>query len=273
MRVLSRFLLTAMLLAGFVVVQSAFADDAWRGCLTGTKGNYVLRSVDGNLYRLHSSDDIKHHIGQMVEVKGHVQNKDRDKAALNQAPIAQREGVTIPTVGIDVDHITAIAGACPAAGSEKAVVTGEVAPGSVSSTTTTTTTTTTAAPPVSGGVAAGVSSGVSGDVSEGVSGTVQSGVVTETAGKYQHFFGCLSGTKDHYMLRADDGNLYRLHSDKDIHEHVGDRVEIRGRIDNKDRDREAQANAPAAAASGLATEAAGINVEDIKSIARGCTNP
>src|SRR4051812_2528582 len=101
MRIFNRFLGTALLLAGLMVTQSAFADsENFRGCLTGTKDNYVLRSVDGNLYRLHSSDDIKKHVGQMVEVKGHMKNKGRDNAAVNQTAAAQNAGVAIPTVGI-----------------------------------------------------------------------------------------------------------------------------------------------------------------------------
>src|ERR1051326_5263881 len=108
MRVLHRFLAAGLLLAGMLVAQSALADETFKGCLTGTKDDYVLRSVDGNLYRLHSSDDIKKHVGQMVEVKGHVKNKDREREALNENAAAQNAGVTIPTVGIDVEHIKSL---------------------------------------------------------------------------------------------------------------------------------------------------------------------
>src|ERR1051326_1283282 len=114
MRRIHRFLAAGLLLGGLFVAQSALADDTFRGCLTGTKDNYVLRSVDGNLYRLHSSDDIKKHMGQMVEVKGHVKNKDRERDALNENAAAQNAGVTIPTVGIDVEHIKSLSMACPA---------------------------------------------------------------------------------------------------------------------------------------------------------------
>jgi hypothetical protein len=44
------------------------------------------------------------------------------------------------------------------------------------------------------------------------------------------FKGCVSGTEDNYTLSAENGDKYRLHSDKDINEHVGDRVEIRGTL-------------------------------------------
>src|ERR1043166_5714135 len=156
MRVLHRFLAAGLLLAGMLVAQSALADDIFKGCLTGTKDNYVLRSVDGNLYRLHSSDDIKHHVGEMVEVKGHIKNKDRDKAALNQNAAARNAGVTIPTVGIDVQHISSLSSACPA-GLQNGVASSVAPDGSVSSTTTTTTTTTSTP-------SAGISSGVAGGV-------------------------------------------------------------------------------------------------------------
>ena len=260
MRRINHFFAAGMLLAGLFVAQTALADDTFRGCLTGTKDNYVLRSVDGNLYRLHSSDDIKKHVGQMVEVQGHVKNKDRDKAALSQNAAAQNAGVTIPTVGIDVEHISGISGSCPAATSAAV----SPAPGATVSSTTTTTTTTTTEP------AAGVTSGVATGVSAGVSGGMQSGVATES-GKYEHFTGCLTGSKDNYLLRADDGSLYRLHSDKDINEHVNARVDVRGRIDNKDRDRQAQVNAPVEAQAGVSVPKAGINVEDIKTISGACT--
>jgi hypothetical protein len=256
MRRIHRFLAAGLLLGGLFVAQSALADDTFRGCLTGTKDNYVLRSVDGNLYRLHSSGDIKKHVGQMVEVKGHVQNKDRDKAALNQQPAAQNAGVTIPTVGIDVEHISGLSMACSATMTGQADV--NAAPAAGVSSTTTTTTTTTTQPAVAGGV------------DTGVSGAVQQGVATES-GKYEHFSGCLTGTKDNYLLRADDGTLYRLHSDKDINEHVNSRVDVRGRIDNKERDRQAQINAPVEAQAGISVPKAGINVEDIKTISGACT--
>ena len=265
MRLIHRSVFAAALLAVFCFTQSALADDTWRGCLTGTKDNYVLRSVDGNLYRLHSSDDIKTHVGQMVEVKGHVKNKDRDKSALNQTAAAQSAGVTIPTIGIDVEHLKSLSASCPAMLNEKAGLSGEVAPGGVASTTTTTTTTTTVP-------ATGVAAGVSGAVAEGASGGVQAGVAEES-GKYQHFTGCVTGTNDNYMLRADDGMLYRLHSDKDIHEHVGDRVDVRGRIDNQKREREARVNGNSEAEAGVQVPKTGINVEDIKTISRGCNLP
>src|SRR5262245_36673095 len=42
------------------------------------------------------------------------------------------------------------------------------------------------------------------------------------------FSGCLSGSKDNYVLTTDDGKTYRIHSDKDISENVGKRVEVSG---------------------------------------------
>ena len=240
MRVFYRFLAAAVLLAGLLLAQTAFAEDTFRGCVAGTKDDYMLRSIDGNLYRLHSSDDIKHHIGEYVEVKGHVKNKDRERQALKESAANQQAGVTVPTVGIDVEHIKTLSSTCADMPARSATL--STAP----------------------------ETGVSSAVAEGVAGGVASGVATDDSSKYQHYTGCLSGTTDNYFLRADDGNIYRLHSDKDIHEHVGERVDVRGRIENKKRDRDAQA---AAAATGVQSEAAGINVEDIKTVAKGCMNP
>jgi Protein of unknown function (DUF5818) len=240
MRVMYRFLAAAVLLIGLIATQSASADDTFRGCLAGTKDNYVLRSVDGNLYRLHSDDTIKNHVGEFIEVKGHVKNKDRDKEALRESRVNQDAGVTVPTVGIDVSHIKTLSNTCADMPNRTAALSN--------------------AP----------ETGVSSAVADGVSGGVASGVATDESGKYQHYTGCLSGTHDNYFLRADDGNMYRLHSDKDINEHVGERVDVRGRVDNHKRDQDAQATA---AATGVSTEAAGINVEDIKTISKGCINP
>jgi HEAT repeats len=51
------------------------------------------------------------------------------------------------------------------------------------------------------------------------------------------FKGCLGGTKDNYTLKDQStGQEYRLHSDKDISEHVGNMVEIRGTIKKEGQD-------------------------------------
>lgn len=76
------------------------------------------------------------------------------------------------------------------------------------------------------------------------------------------FKGCLSGTKDNYTLTAADGKTYRLHSDKDIVEHVGKMVEVRGTVKKEGVDRPADA-APASAMSEM-------DVADVKSIEGSC---
>jgi hypothetical protein len=85
------------------------------------------------------------------------------------------------------------------------------------------------------------------------------------------FRGCLAGTDDNYVLRDEaSGKLYRLHSDKDLDEHVGNIVEVRGNIDNNHREREAQVQANAASQAGIEIPSAGINVDDLKTVSKGC---
>ncbi|MEO5935704.1 MAG: DUF5818 domain-containing protein [Terriglobales bacterium] len=76
------------------------------------------------------------------------------------------------------------------------------------------------------------------------------------------FKGCLSGTKDNYTLTNSDGKTFRLHSDKDISEHVGKMVEIRGTVKKEGVDRPADA-APASSSSEM-------DVADVKSIEGSC---
>jgi hypothetical protein len=98
--------------------------------------------------------------------------------------------------------------------------------------------------------------------------------------------GCLSGTKDNYTLTDDmSGQKYRLHSDKDINEHVGNMVEIKGTVKAEGADRPAAAAAPSADASstgaGASSSAAGadasksaekdLDVADIKTVSKGCS--
>src|SRR6266404_2611807 len=51
--------------------------------------------------------------------------------------------------------------------------------------------------------------------------TAQTNVGGQTDKDEQLFKGCIGGSKDNYTLAAQDGTTYRLHSDKDIAEHVG----------------------------------------------------
>lgn len=76
------------------------------------------------------------------------------------------------------------------------------------------------------------------------------------------FKGCLSGTKDNYILTTSDGKSFRLHSDKDIAEHVGKMVEVRGTVKKEGVDRPADA-APASTVSEM-------DVADVKNIEGSC---
>jgi hypothetical protein len=76
------------------------------------------------------------------------------------------------------------------------------------------------------------------------------------------YSGCLSGSKDNYTLTTDDGKTFRLHSDKDINEHVGKRVEIRGSIKQEGADRPDASTAPAGSMQEL-------DVADIKNLDGG----
>lgn len=79
------------------------------------------------------------------------------------------------------------------------------------------------------------------------------------------FRGCLSGSDGNYMLKAENGRTYRLHSDKDLNEHVGNMVEIRGTIKNEDGDRSERKET----ADGTKIDQE-IDVADVKTAANGC---
>lgn len=75
--------------------------------------------------------------------------------------------------------------------------------------------------------------------------------------------GCISGEKDNYMLTDEKGQTYRLHSDKDIKEHAGNMVEIRGTVKKEGMDSQK------AATGGAAQQE--LDVADIKTISKGCS--
>src|SRR5512142_58880 len=93
-----------------------------------------------------------------------------------------------------------------------------------------------------------------------------------SASAKEYYRGCLVGTHDNYMLRADDGQLYRLHShsDDDFKAHLGDVVEIKGQLSDHDREREAQAQTPASDAAGVEMPRHGLNVSHIETVSHGC---
>lgn len=79
------------------------------------------------------------------------------------------------------------------------------------------------------------------------------------------FKGCLSGSKDNYVLTTSDGKSFRLHSDKDINEHVGKMVEIRGTEKKEGVDRPGDNEA--------APRMSEIDVADVKSVEGGSCPP
>jgi hypothetical protein len=93
--------------------------------------------------------------------------------------------------------------------------------------------------------------------------TTQTNVGGQTDKDEQLFKGCLGGSKDNYTLTAQDGTTYRLHSDKDIAEHVGQSVELRGTIKPEGADRSSEAS--------TAAQQKEIDVADVKTVAKSCS--
>jgi Protein of unknown function (DUF5818) len=93
--------------------------------------------------------------------------------------------------------------------------------------------------------------------------TAQTNVGGQTDKDQQLFKGCIGGSKDNYILTAQDGTTYRLHSDKDITEHVGQSVELRGTVKPEGADRSSQA--------GAAPQQKEIDVAGVKTVAQSCS--
>ncbi|HUS19406.1 MAG TPA: DUF5818 domain-containing protein [Terriglobales bacterium] len=87
-------------------------EPVFKGCLSGTKDNYVLTTSDGKSFRLHSDKDIAEHVGKMVEIRGTVKKEGADRPA-DAAPAAQ-------TSEMDVADVKNIEGSCPADNSSAA---------------------------------------------------------------------------------------------------------------------------------------------------------
>jgi hypothetical protein len=96
--------------------------------------------------------------------------------------------------------------------------------------------------------------------------SAQTNVGGKTDKDEQLFKGCVGGSKDNYTLTAEDGTNYRLHSDKDIAEHVGQSVEVRGTIKPEGTDR------PSETKAGNAAQQREIDVADIKTVAQSCSS-
>jgi hypothetical protein len=77
----------------------------------------------------------------------------------------------------------------------------------------------------------------------------------------QVFKGCVGGTKDNYTLTDETGKQFRLHSDKDINEHVGNMVEVKGKMKKEGADSQATSTATLPQ----------IDVDHIKDVSKGCS--
>jgi len=253
--------LLAVVVIAVLAAPAASAKEYYRGCLVGTHDNYVLRADDGQLYRLHShsEDDFKAHLGDVVEIKGRLADHEREREAQEQAPAANAAGVELPRHGLNVSHIETVSHGCAEVKSGVAVIVPVPVPATSQQTTTTTvpsgsqTTTTT----TTNGGALPQSTGVP-------------IMVDNDSSALQHFAGCLVGTEDFYVLRATDGVLYRLRSMGSLRDHVGETVDVAGRIDNSRREIDAQRQAELAQQIGVQIPQMGINVANVRTISKGC---
>ncbi|HUQ50326.1 MAG TPA: hypothetical protein VM056_06400 [Terriglobales bacterium] len=84
-------------------------EPVFKGCISGTKDNYVLTDVNGKAFRLHSDKDIAEHVGKMVEIRGTVKKEGADRPADAQPASASSE--------MDVADIKNIEGSCPTSNS------------------------------------------------------------------------------------------------------------------------------------------------------------
>ena len=254
-----RVLLAAAVFA-LLAAPAASAKEYYRGCLVGTHDNYLLRADDGELYRLHSHSDgdFKAHLGDIVEIKGQLSDHDREREAQEQAPAENAAGVELPRHGLNVSNIKTISHRCAEVKNGVAVIVPVPVPATSQQTTTTTvpsgsqtitTTTTSGALPQSSGVPV---------------------VIDNDSSALQHFVGCLVGTEDFFVLRATDGVLYRLRSSAGMREHVGETVDVAGRIDNTRREIDAQRQAQLAQQIGVQIPQMGINVANVRTISKGC---
>ena len=248
----------AVAVIALLAAPTASAKEYYRGCLVGTHDNYMLRADDGQLYRLHShsQDDFRAHLGDVVEIKGQLSDHDRERAAQEQTAAANAAGVEMPQHGLNVSHIETVSHGCAEVKNGATVIVPVPVPATSQTTTTTvpsgsqtiTTTTTGGALPQSAGVP----------------------MADNDSSVLQHFAGCLVGTEDFYVLRATDGVLYRLRSIASLRDHVGETIDVAGRIDNSRREIDAQRQAGLAQQVGVQIPQIGINVANVRTISKGC---
>jgi hypothetical protein len=217
-------------------------EPVYKGCLTGVKNNYTLTTVDGKTFRLHSDKDIDDHLNKNVEVRGSIKTEGGDHSA-----VAKSEGVQQEIDVADVKTVNDEACVAAKSSNEGASATSGMSAGATSVQNSTAGSTTAV-----GGTEATASTLPQGDQTR-----TDVGGATDT--NEPLFKGCVSGTHDNYILTAENGDTFRLHSDKDINEHVGDRVEIRGTL-KPEGDRKVSAS------SGMKGE---LDVADIKTVADG----
>jgi hypothetical protein len=251
----------AMAVIALVAVPKARADEYYKGCLVGTHDNYVLRTDDGQLYRLHShsDEDFRHHLGDMVEIKGRLSDHDRERQAQEDAPAANAAGVEVPRHGLNVSHIKTVSHGCAEVKNGEAIIVPVPVPVTTQQSTTT----------VAGGAQTTTTTTTTGGAA-----LPQSPVVIDKdkdGENMQHFVGCLVGTEDFFVLRATDGVLYRLRSMSSLREHVGETVDVAGRIDNTRREIDAQRQAELAQQIGVAIPQVGVNVANVRTISKGCS--
>ncbi len=88
----------------------------------------------------------------------------------------------------------------------------------------------------------------------------------------QHFVGCLIGSDNYFVLKMDDGRIFRL-GNKDqmrLGEHEGEKVDLAGRVDNSKPQIEAQEEAAFAKRLGIPIPQGGIDVVMVETLAKGC---
>jgi hypothetical protein len=204
-------------------------EPVYKGCLTGTKNNYTLTTEDGKSYRLHSDKDIDDHLNRRVEVRGSLKKEGGDRSAASTTAFEEidvadlksvgKESCVGPTASGNSSADKSASSDASMSASTKAEDKSATTPGDMSASGSTSSTAATA----TGSASADASSLPQSD-------KPQTDVGAGTDKNEPLFKGCVTGTKDNYTLEADNGDMYRLHSDKDISEHVGDRVEIRGTL-------------------------------------------
>ena len=255
------FLATAVI-ALVAAPKARAGDEYYKGCLVGTHDNYVLRTDDGQLYRLHDKgdEDFREHLGDIVSIKGEVSDHGRERQAQEQTPNQNAAGVEIPRHALHVKSIKTISHGCAEVKNGEAIIVPVPVPVTTQQSTTT--------------VAGGAQTTTTTTTTGGGAALPQSPVVIDRdkdGDSMQHFVGCLVGTDDFFVLRATDGGLYRLRSMSSLREHVGETVDVAGRIDNSRREIDAQRQAELAQQIGVNIPQVGVNVANIRTISKGCS--